>query len=87
MITKPLEKYDLDYTKKYWIGDRLSLIPYEDMCHYRHRCTNYDELVELLDRDSFVDSILYEAIRARTHNLVEEELEELYMADDECDEA
>lgn len=81
-ITLPLPRYDptREYRctpDEYAVGLRESYTTNAHMCSCRHNCTNYDELIKSLDRDSVRDKIYYMAIRARITDLLETAIEEL----------
>lgn len=88
-ITKPLPKYDPQYEyrctpEEYEMGARESYTPNAHMCHCRHNCTNYEELMKPLDRDSVVHQVFYSAIHNRITELLDEVIAE--MVYDEADE-
>lgn len=60
----------------YEFGDRVSNTEnaYRTTC--RHECTNYDELISSLDKFNPLDSILYDAIRDRIDELIDDEIHE-----------
>ncbi len=77
-ITSPFPTYppELEYActpEEYRMGDRESHTPNAHNCYCRHACTNYDELLKELDRDSIRDGIYYNAIRYRIDELGDEE--------------
>lgn len=78
-ILVKLPRYDHDLTyrctsKEYEEGDRESYTPNSYLCHCRHECTNYDELIQPLSRDSVEDKICYSAIHERITDMLEAEI-------------
>lgn len=79
-ITGELPKFDkaTEWTitpEEYAAGERCSNTENAYRTHCRHERTNYDSLIASLDRDDPHDQIFYEAIRARTDEMIEEEVE------------
>lgn len=83
-ITKALPKYNPlhefrctreDYESGY---SKESYTRNSHLCYCRHNCTNYDELIKGLNRfdHSLENQILYQAIRCRIDELLEEQIEE-----------
>ena len=75
-ITRPLPEYqpELEYRcspEEYRMGERESYSPNAYLCHCRHNCTNYDELVADLGKDSATDHVRYLTIRDKIHELLE----------------
>lgn len=78
-ITKPLPEYDSQFEfraspEDYDHGARESYTPNAYMCHCRHNCTNYEDLIASLDRNSLFDHAKYRAIRDRITDLLESEI-------------
>jgi hypothetical protein len=63
-ITRPLPEYDR--------RREHSHTPDAYLAHCRHSCTNYDELIVGLDRESVRNRIYYDAIRDRITELIEQ---------------
>jgi hypothetical protein len=81
-ITCPLPKYEPEFAfscspEEYKRGERESYTPMSMLCHYRHHCTNYEELIEDLEKDSIEDKVYYLLIRARTMELISEAIRAL----------
>lgn len=79
-ITEPLPRYDPENEyrctpEEYQMGARESYTPNSHMSHCRHNCTNYDELIAALDRDSVRDRIYYTAINVKITELLQERIE------------
>ena len=57
-------------------------------CRLRHDFSNYDTLISQLDRDCCIDSITYQAIRARMDEMIDERIDDddLIRIERECDE-
>lgn len=58
------------------MGSRESYTPNSHMCHCRHNCTNYDKLIEPLDRDIAVHQVYYDEIRDRITDMLENAIQE-----------
>lgn len=91
-ITKPLPKYNPAYEfrctpEEYESGLKESYSRNSHVCHCRHNCTNYDELIKDHSKNSELieDGIFYLAIRSRIDELLSEQIEE-DGDDDEFDE-
>jgi len=46
-------------------------LPYSDLGRCRHNCTNYEELIEKLNKDGVIDQVFYSAIRERIDELLD----------------
>jgi hypothetical protein len=91
-ITDPLEKYDSQYEYRctpedYAHGARESYTENAHMCHCRHNCTNYDELIKDLGRDSIAGRVYYTAIHARIMEMLEEAIDSLPDEEEDDDES
>jgi hypothetical protein len=89
-ITSRLPEYDSIHEfrcspEDYEMGYRESYTPNAYMCHCRHQCTNYDELIDPLDTDTIEGEVYYKAIKARITELLEPEVEKRLYEDDEDD--
>lgn len=93
-ITKPLPKYDPRFEYKcspeaYEAGAKQSYTENSHMCHCRHNCTNYHELLKPLDKNigNVWHRVRYWAIRERIDELLEDAMEEMADKDefDDCD--
>jgi hypothetical protein len=71
--------------EEYAEGFRDSYTRNSHLCECRHNYTNYEELIENLDRDNVRDQIFYGAIRMRIDALLRERIEEDGDEDDEGD--
>lgn len=69
------------YLEEYWYapsrdeyqdGDREAYTENAVAAHNRHSCTNYDELISGLDRGDPWDRALYDAIRVRVEEVIDE---------------
>jgi len=84
-ITEPLTSFDSDYEfrctpEEYALGMRESYTANSHLACLRHNCTNYDELIEPLDRENPIQNASYLAIRLRTDELIREKLAEMELA-------
>lgn len=82
-ITTPLPRYNPAREfrctpEEYELGLRESYSRNSHLCHCRHKCTNYDGLIENLSKHShsIKQQIFYEAIRSRADELLAERIEE-----------
>lgn len=74
-VTRELEEYDSTQRyapcpEAYALGDREAYTENSVYASNRHNCTNYDDLIRDLDRDSSRDRVYYDAIRARIDELL-----------------
>jgi hypothetical protein len=79
--SRPLPPYDpaLEFAptpEEYAMGDRVAYSPGSYLTHCRHNLTNYDELIDDLDKERFLDSIVYVAVHNRILALVVEAVRE-----------
>lgn len=58
--------------EQYERGERDAYTENSYRCYCRHSCTNYDDLIRNLDRHDAADQLVYDAIRARIDELVEQ---------------
>ena len=63
--------------EEYEAGCRESYTRNSHLCYCRHRCTNYEELISGLDRDSPLDNIFYSAIRERIDEMLTDAIDEM----------
>jgi hypothetical protein len=79
-ITKVLPKFnparEFSCTpEEYEAGNRESYTRSSHLCHCRHNCTNYDDLINGLDPHDLVHAIFYEAVRSRIEGLLTDQIE------------
>ena len=81
-ITRELPQYDDENEyrctpEEYKMGNRESNTPNAYFARCRHECTNYDELIDGLKKESAAtdDHVKYEAIRARIDRILIDEIE------------
>lgn len=65
-------KRDAPTPEEYADGYREAYTENAFRCMYRHRYSNYDELIRNLDKFDFADRIRYQAIRDRIEELIEQ---------------
>ena len=75
--TGPLEVYDSSERsaptrEEYEMGMREAYTDAAVEAHNRHSRTNYDALCSLLDKDSKLDQVYYDAVRTRVGAVIEE---------------
>lgn len=76
-ITQPIERFDPKYEyscsrEEYESGAKESHTPKSVRANNRHNCTNYDELIEGLDRYDPLDRVRYNVVRRRIDQLLDE---------------
>jgi len=75
-LTSKPHQYDDDYyyvptREEYRWEGRRAYTPRAVAAYNRHECTNYDDLIQGLDRCDPWDRVLYRAIRARVYALTD----------------
>lgn len=78
-IVCPLPEYDAENEhrctpEEYERGEKLSNTPNSYFAACRHRCTNYEELLEEFERDSVRGRVFYEVIRTKIDDLLKDEI-------------
>ena len=76
-ICKSVPEYEPEYRwsvtpEEYAAGMKECYTENSHRAYCRHRCTNYDALLAGLDRGGLRDRILYDAIRARIEELLDD---------------